>query len=75
MGLLRVTVDNLVQAAVADQQAERPRAKWVATLSFRQRAPIGGRAVSSVRSTPVAPPVAVDGVSWDLLTLPAGSRV
>jgi hypothetical protein len=35
-------VDNLVLAAAADQQAERPRAKWIATLTFRLRTPTAG---------------------------------
>jgi hypothetical protein len=35
VSLLEITVDNLAQATAADQQADEPRAKWVATLSFR----------------------------------------
>lgn len=67
MGLLQVTVDNLAREPAADQQAERPRAKWIGTLSIRLRTPTGGPGLSSVRATWAAPSFAADRASRGLL--------
>jgi hypothetical protein len=43
--LLEVTVDNLAQVVVADQQVDVRRAKWLATLSFHLPNPAAGAPV------------------------------
>ena len=68
MRLLEITVDNPAWAAAADQQADTPRAKWVATLSFHPHTPTADGARHPFGPHSVAAPDVADRVTRGLLS-------